>query len=78
MNILLTEQEVRNICLEQSGDNQRVRAIQLALIEKMRKESFWLYPYGEGWRMHLGDDKPDAYLCDQYGRLPTPQELEEA
>lgn len=77
MSILLTKQEVDDIYLLTPIESI-AKAIQLALIEKLRKESFWMYPYGEGWRMHLDDDKPHAKLCDQYVRLPTPQELEES
>lgn len=83
MSILLTGSEIEALEIKHKPQNgprsfmAYSRAIQLALIEKLRKESFWMYPHGEGWCIHLGDAKPDAQLCDQYGRLPTPQELEE-
>lgn len=83
MSILLTESEVRDICLEHSGDNQRARAIQLALIEKMRKEHDWWYVcYQGGDPFLVGDDvlakfeEGEGAAISPIHFLPTPQELE--
>lgn len=80
MSILLTEQEVRDLYMNEEGDYQDLaRAIQLALIEKMRKE-----PFG-----HCEDRRVAIEVCggpDKWRErksykgpiftLPTPQELE--
>lgn len=87
MSVLLTEQEVAEIsvecALQSPCDLLFARAIQLALIEKLRKE-----PVGqglfdsEGKCHHIGQHKSSMclfgkpYRSEPLYRLPTPEELE--
>lgn len=83
MSILLTEQEV-DACFEAS-DGTRVsaaRAIQLALIEKMRKGPVaWFKAHNQINEEGLWDYVEELSLVYNFGeplvRLPAPHELEE-
>jgi len=89
MSILLTEQEVREIWVK-TCDSSSVGAsiaqkfacdIQLAMIEKLRKEPAAAYIDGSGHPMHKSAI-PGIYQEQVYGKrkplhiIPSPQELE--
>lgn len=89
MSFLLTEDEVRDICLSHRGDNQRARAIQIALIDKMRNEPVGSIIEGDAYAKFGAMASVDECVDDNTGywknrgytvtplyRLPTPQELE--
>lgn len=86
MSILLTDYEVAAIGQELAAANNVsdlyfARAIQLALIEKLRKEPDY-YEFADG---EIVRDRDMIHMAHKTGmvvvslyRLPTPQELEES
>ena len=77
MNQILTDEELRDICLENQGDNQRCRAIESAVMAKLREqEPFrWIHidKHGATWLYEPDEERAEGSIPLYLNPAPIPE-----
>lgn len=85
MKQVLTEEEIRSICLDNQGDNQRIRSAEqliLAKLEEQVEPVAWMWRNApESWNISLCDSPPEVAtkahpLYLHASRKPLEEEIE--